>query len=222
MKEEIENSDLLRVSSVRQAAYLRNVQNVQILRNFMTPEGLTVGTLAQRLGWPPVRAYREVRKLEELHLLEVLRVEPRAGKPLKIYHCPYRQFFLPLKLLSVEEFLRDSFQPYETQIRNELALAVQDGPDGVAGFTVGIHGEGIGFLPTTRSGEVWFPEGPGHPAVHFSIGPLYLDYEQAVALQQELQLLFEKYGQFGGAGRYLHHVILTPDTSGKTRLERSR
>lgn len=220
MTDQREHSGLLRVNSAEQAAYLRNVQKVQVLRAFMTPEGMTVGRLAKRLDWPPVRAFREVKKLEQLGLVQLLREEPRAGKPVKVYSCPYRQFFLPTELLSVEDYLTESFQPYESQIKTELALAVQEGEGGVAGFLVGLSGEGVALFPATRRAQPWFPDAPQAPAAHFSIGPLYLDYAQARALQAELASLLERYGQLGGSGRYLHHVILTPDMSGNTRPER--
>ena len=95
-----------------------------------------------------------------------------------------------------------------------VALAARAGESGVAGLLVGAFGEGVALLPADREGRPWNPEQPGGPALFYGIGPLFLDYGQARALQAELQALFGRYGQQAGPARYLYQVIFTPDSRG--------
>ena len=205
-----------RVTSPQVADTLRQLEQVQALRPFMTPEGCTVSAFAARMDWPHLRAYRQVKRFEALGLLVETRQERRAGRAIRHYRCPHRQFFLPAHLVSIEEYLEGSFQPHEGFIKAQLAQAAQSGPRPVAGLLVGAfgEGEGVALMPADRDARPWSPDTPDAPALHYGIGPLYLDYAQARALQAELGELFERYGQLGGPARYLYHVILTPDMSG--------
>lgn len=214
MEDDCESSVPLVVDSPEVAEVLRRVKNVQMLRHFMSGEGCTVSAFAERMNWSPLRAYRQVKAFERLGLLQVLRSEKRAGRAIQHYVCPWRRYFLPAALVSVEEYLQESFQPHEGQIKHELALAARAGESGVAGLLVGAFGEGVALLPADREGRPWNPEQPGGPALFYGIGPLFLDYGQARALQAELQALFGRYGQQAGPARYLYQVIFTPDSRG--------
>ncbi|SEI92328.1 hypothetical protein SAMN04488058_102229 [Deinococcus reticulitermitis] len=203
-----------RVTSPEVADVLRQVQNVQRLRHFMREGGSTVSAFAAALDWPTLRAYRQVKTFERLGLLREERQERRAGRAVRWYVCPHRRYFLPVPLVSVEDYLESSFQPHEGFIKAQAAQAAQSGPNPVKGLLVGAFGEGAALVPADRCGEPWTPDFPGAPALHYGIGPLFLDYAQAKALQQELTELFGRYSQLGGAARYLYHVMLTPDASG--------
>lgn len=202
------------VTAPEVAEVLRQVKNVQRLRHFMTPTGSTVSAFAAAFDLPHLRAYRTVKHFEALDLLRVHRTEKRAGRPVLYYRCPHRRYFLPASLVSIEDYLHDSFQPYEGQIKQELARSAQSGPDGVAGLLVGAFGDGVALVPADRNANPWNPDQPGGPALHYGIGALHLDYAQARQLQEELQALFERYGQQGGPARYLYQVMFTPDSRG--------
>ncbi|MFC6616661.1 ArsR family transcriptional regulator [Deinococcus radiophilus] len=211
MKPADENS-VLHVQTPQVAAAVSQVEHLRRLRHFMTnPAGMTVRQFAQAVGWPDVRAYRLVQRYEQLGLLRLVREQPRSGKPLRYYHCPYRQFFIPLALMSVQDYLDLSFAPYERAMRDQLAAAVSDGPLAVGGFLASAEQEhAISLLPATREGQPWNPLQPDTSAVHFGLGPLYLSHTQAKALQLDLLELFERYGQLDGPARYMYQVMLTP------------
>lgn len=205
----------LQVGSAEVAEVVTRVQQLQELRHFMTDEGSTVRHFARAMDWSDVRAYRQVERYLSLGLLAVLREQQRAGRAIKVYHCPYRSFFVPFSLFSAEEYLALSFQPYEADIRAQLAQAVRTGPDALGGFLCEAVGEqGVALVPADRQGRPWQPGAPGGPALHYSICPLYLSYEQAQDMARELEAVLEKYGQLGGSARYLYQVILTPDQRG--------
>ena len=130
MEDDCESSVPLVVDSPEVAEVLRRVENVQMLRHFMSGEGCTVSAFAERMNWSPLRAYRQVKAFERLGLLQVLRSEKRAGRAIQHYVCPRRRYFLPAALVSVEEYLQESFQPHEGQIKHELALAARAGESG--------------------------------------------------------------------------------------------
>ena len=203
MEENSESSPPCVVSSLEVAKVLSQMESVQQLRHFMTAEGATVSAFAKMQGWSPLKAYRRVKSFEALGLLRVCRTEKRAGRAVRHYRCPHRQYFLPASLLSLEAYLRESFQPHEGQIKQELAEAAQSGQNPVAGLLVGAFGDGVALLPADRNGHPWAPDAPQSPAMFYGIGPLFLDYAQARALQEELQDLFGRYGQQAGSARYL-------------------
>ncbi|RJF75667.1 ArsR family transcriptional regulator [Deinococcus cavernae] len=214
MEQWTESSLPARVTSAEVAQVLRKVEHVQQLRHFMTPRGSTVSEFAAAQGWPHLKAYRQVKLFEKLGLLEVSHSEKRAGRAIHYYRCPSQRYFLPASLVSIEEYLNQSFQPHEGQIKHELAEAAQSGDNPVAGLLVGAFGDGVALLPADREGQPWSPDAPESPAMFFGIGPLFLDYPQAKALQAELQEVFERYGQQAGGARYLYQVIFTPDSTG--------
>ncbi|MHA0036467.1 ArsR family transcriptional regulator [Deinococcus sp. PESE-13] len=214
MEDFSESSPPCVVSSLEVAQFLQQVETVQQLRHFMTAEGSTVSAFAQVQGWLPPRAYRRVKDFERLGLVQVCRTEKRAGRAVQYYRCPHRRYFLPASLVSIDDYLQESFQPHEGQIKHELARAAQSGQNPVAGLLVGAFGEGIALLPAGRDATPWTPDAPQSPAMFYGIGPLFLDYAQAKALQEELQALFGRYGQQSGAARYLYQVIFTPDSRG--------
>ena len=214
MEAKRESSSPCVVTRPEAAQVLSKVEYVQQLRPFMTSQGLTVGAFAELQGWSTLKAYRQVKRFESLDLLRIAHTKKRAGRSVHFYHCPHQRFFLPASLVNIEEYLTESFQPHEGQIKRELAEAAQSGPNPVAGLLVGAFGEGVALLPANRNAEPWTPETPGTPAMFFGIGPLFLDYSQARALQAELQELFERYGQQAGSARYLYQVIFTPDSRG--------
>lgn len=211
MKGDTESRLPLRVTSAKVAQLLRQVQNVQMLRHFMRPQGSTVSAFASAFELSHLKAYRQVKTFEDLGLLQVVQQEARAGRAVRWYRCMHQQFFLPAEWVSLEEYLHDSFQPYEGMIKSQLAKAIQEGPHAVAGLLVGAAGqEGVVLVPANAQGQPWSPDFPHAPAVYFGIGPLHLSYQQAKALQHEMTELFDKYRNMQGAGRYVFQALLTP------------
>lgn len=199
-----------RVTCPQAADVFRNVGEFRLLLHFMRPEGSTVAALAAERGLSLNAAYRKVQKFCRLNLLAVLREEHRAGRAVKVYRCPHTAFFISRDLISIEEQLTETFGPYEQLLRRNLLEASANAVNPVEGLLFQVRPDGLWLLPATRSGERWRPDRPGTPAHVHSSGPLYLDYQDARALERELYDLFDRYRGRRGAAPYLLHMVLTP------------
>lgn len=199
-----------RVTTSQVADVFRSVWEFQLLLHFMVPGGSTVAALAAANDLSVNAAYRKVQKLCQVGLLEVLREERRSGRAIKVYHCPHTSFFIPRGLISLEEQITETFEPYQELIRQKLIEASRQGPNPVEGLIFTVGEGGLWLLPATADGERWRPDFPGTPAHLHSSGPLYLDYVQARALERELYELFDRYREYRGANPYLLHMALVP------------
>ncbi|ADV65862.1 ArsR/SmtB family transcription factor [Deinococcus maricopensis] len=192
------------------ADVFRNVLAFKMLLHFMRPDGATVSTLADTHGLTLNAAYRKVKRLERLGLLRVLREEQRAGRAVRVYVAPHRAYFIPRTLVSLEEQMRETFEPYQELMRQHLARVSANGHNPVGGLLFRAEADGLWLIPATATGEKWRPDVPGTPAYYHGSGPLYLDYAQAKALERELYALFDRYRQQRGPHQYLMHAFLTP------------
>ncbi|AFZ67708.1 hypothetical protein [Deinococcus peraridilitoris] len=200
----------VRVISPEVAKVFQNVREFQMLLHFMPVYGSTVSSLADAFGLALHAAFRKVKKFERLGLLSVLREERRAGRAVRHYICREHSFFLPRELLSLEEQMRETFEPYHELMRQQLALASTTGPNPVAGLIFQARHDGLWLIPANAHAQKWDPNVPGTPAFFHGSGPLLLDYPQAKALERELYELLDRYRTHQGSGLYLAHAFLTP------------
>ncbi|MEW6420099.1 MAG: helix-turn-helix domain-containing protein [Deinococcota bacterium] len=194
----------------RAADVFRNVGEFRLLLHFMGPEGSTVAALARRHGLSLNAAYRKVQKFGRLGLLTVLREERRAGRAVKVYGCPHQSFFIPRDLIPLEEQVTETFGPYQHLLAQKLIEASRHPANPVGGLIFTVRAGGLWLLPATERGERWRPDVPGTPAHVHSSGPLYLDYQEARALERELYALFDRYRRRRGSAPYLLHMVLAP------------
>lgn len=86
--------------------------------------GASVGGAAAYLGVKANTLLRQVRRLVGLHLLEVVRVEARAGRAIKRYQVTSQQFFVPFGVtdaLTLEDLLLRAVEEPNRVIARALA-----------------------------------------------------------------------------------------------------
>lgn len=192
---------------------LQQRDNVLLLRRFMG-EGSTVAAVAREAGLALHVVYRFTRRLEALGILQVARLEKRAGRSMKVYRCPVRRFFIPQHLCSLDEFFWHEFEPVLQTIQQNLIRFIQEGPQGVKGVLVGdlvadnwIVSAGADAMPWPAEGWGPTPQTPPSVALHHE---LQLDYEKAKAFNEELFELVERYRAESGSGTYDFLLMLAP------------
>lgn len=197
--------EVIRVTSAEVAELLQQRETVLLLKRFMG-EGRTVAAVAREAGLELHVVYRFARRMAALGVLEVVRLEQRAGRGMKVYRCPVRRFFIPEHLCSLEEFFWHEFEPVLQTIQRNLTRTIQEGPHGVKGVLVGdlyadnwIVSADANAVPWPS--EEWGPT-PEAPPVVALTHELHLDYEKAKAFNDELFELIERYRAEAGSGTY--------------------
>ncbi|MBZ9715012.1 hypothetical protein [Deinococcus multiflagellatus] len=207
------SSDVITVTSLDVARCLGQLEQVQLLRLFMGPEGNTVAAAARQLNLPLQTVYRRVKGLLRLQLLFPLREVRRPGRSVQVYRCPARRFFIPRTLVPLDAYLWEGLEPFMQAFRSEFQYALEHDPQPVAGMLTGELPGGFLFTFADQHREPWPAPNQPVPAVISLFQTIRMDYAQARAFNQELQALVERHNQAGGAGTYLLGLFLTPTRS---------
>ncbi len=201
------------------AKALTQLKTTQLLEPFMKRE-LTLSEAAKELGVKLPKLHYHVNKFMEFGLLEVARIEARAGRPLKLYRSTAHTFFVPYHLTPSEtlaQLLGDLMVPSERRFHREAAHALQTlDPEWGLSITCPPD-EGVSYALAPRATD-FVPRlvesvlKPDAPALFLSDGTLELDFRTAKALQKDLINLFGGYRQKQEAGgqRYAYRLGLTP------------
>ena len=209
------------VTDPEAANLLSDPAQLELLEPFFQGE-VVLGELAKVLGLKLNTLLYRVNKLIDLGLVEVVREEPRRGKPVKIYRAAAKAFFVPFESttsVNLRGLLESITREGERLFYRETARALQ-----TLAPSWGLHivlneqkhlavrvtdGEG-GYKREFDDTDSFF--GPAAPALFFGDGTLTLNFAAAKEMQRELSDLFKRYTdkQKAGEQRYAFRLGLTP------------
>lgn len=177
----------------------------QLLKPFLREE-TTIARAARELGVPLGALHYRVTQWCRAGLLEVVRVEPRRGRPVRVYRAVSRSFVIPAALLGTADLARlTAGHSWEEEVR--AAAARHDPlPDLDA----------VRVYLTARGNLEWaFDLAPRrNPARELLIrlrdASLFLDPADAEAFAGELLALHDRYRLKRGARRYGLLLDLVP------------
>ena len=210
---ETESPRVLRVENPEAAAVLTTPRTLRQLEPFLAREA-TVKEVAQETGEKPNTVLSRVRRFLGLGLLEVVREAPRQGRALKIYRSVADGFFVPFEATSAESLEaalaeRDAY--WQDLLRRNVVRARLEK---VETYGTRIYRDARGRLQVQMAVT---PEqnhttlAPNDPAVLSAWrDAVYLDFEDAKALQLEMFDLLKRYQQPRGAQRYIVRLGLAP------------
>jgi hypothetical protein len=199
----------------------------ELLKPFML-EARSVTSVAVQAGLPINAVHHRVRQMHTLGLLEVARLEPRAGRSIKHYQSTAQGFFVPFVATASEGlsgFVRMQMQPYFEAFMDLLARSgsslVKDIKEaGMRMFNAGgyIH---IDLSPRGQGFDFQEFLHPDAPALMSSFVELKLSHSDAKKLQLEMLELLERYGNLSGTEHSgtAHHVVHLGLVPGQMPLE---
>lgn len=190
-------SSSLTVTDPRQAELMIHLEFVPIM-DALTGAESSVGALAKALGWPLDATHYRVKKLWQAGLLQVVREEKRAGRPVRIYRAVADAFFLPYSAFTSatleEKFLRHELSVARALVRSYVRLLHDSYPQ---------PGSLGPYIYRDQHGKVTedLATGPGQPLDLDAVFPtameqlrgLSLSDAQARELKAELDTLAAKY-----------------------------
>ena len=217
----MENPDVrVRVVTDPEAAnLLADPAQLELLEPFFRGD-VVLGELAKELGVKLNTLLYRVNKLIELGLVEVVREEPRRGKPVKIYRATAESFFVPFESttsVSLGGMLAGLTREGERLFYREAARALQTFASSWGLHIVLNEQKKLMLVITDSQGgyteasiDIFF--GPSAPALFLGDGWLTLDFATAKKMQRELFDLFKRYtdAQKPGEQRYAYRLGLTP------------
>ncbi len=164
-----------------------------------------------------------VKKLLKLELLEVVRTEPRAGKPIKVYRAPAEHFVVPLNAVSAATFealLAQHHATWEELLRKSLVGSAHDAFERLHTWSLVVSkGEkAIRIDVTPEAGDDAFGYDSMRQRLLTATAPALLDcwvpiglsFEDAKNFQKELSDLLDRYEARPGAQDYLARIALAP------------
>jgi hypothetical protein len=188
----------------------------ELLKPFML-EARSVASVATQMGLPLNMVHHRVRQMHNLGLLEVTRLEARAGRGIKHYQSSATGFFVPFVATTFEGFsgfVRMQMQPYFVAFMDLLARSGGDLVQNIeeAGMRVFNAGGYISTDLSPRGQGFDFAEflQPDAPALMSSFIELRLSHSDAKKLQHEMLELLERYANLGGTEHHIAHLGLVP------------
>lgn len=174
----------------------------------------TVTQAARETGTKPNTVLSRVRRLVSLGLLKVVREEPRGGRAVKVYRSSADVFFVPYEATtadSLESALAERDAYWQALLRRNVVRARREA---VGTWGTRIYRDARGRLQVQTAVDPFqnfTTLHPGGPAVLSAWrDSLFLDFDDAKALQQEMFALLKRYGQKRGSQRYIIHLGLAP------------
>jgi hypothetical protein len=210
------------IESPEAARILTDLTELYYLEPFFGRER-TVKEAATALGATIDDVYFRVRRAERLGVLRVIKLEPRAGRAVKRYTSVADGFFVPYRVAPVggfEALVLGIDLRLERLLIRSLLNANHD-ESRAANFGLRLFRDHAGEVQIEAA---FGPEEPydflepGSPATYSMWPQLNLDFEDAKALQREMDALWKRYAAKSGAQRYLLRLGMTP-ISGKTVLD---
>jgi hypothetical protein len=183
-------------------------------RRWLTPfiEGdCSVGDAARALKVNPTVMYKRVQRMLGLGLLHETRVEARAGKPIRYYRSVARTFFIPYRVYPPEHVNLANRLLYQEAFQRALERVYRDEyfVERDLGVRTVLAPSGDSYLEiVTSTGEVWDYLGDDAPVIAAGWNPVWLNPEDAKALQREVVALLTKYLNKRGSRAYLTGLFL--------------
>ncbi len=211
--EEQKSPSILSVHNPEAAAVLTNPHTLRQLEPFLARD-VTVKEVARETGEKPNTVLSRVRRFLRLGLVEVVREEPRQGRAVKVYRSKADGFFVPFEATSAESLEaalaeRDAY--WQDLLRRNVVRARLER---VETYGTRIYRDARGRLQVQMA---LTPEqnhttlASDDPAVLSAWrDAVYLDFEDAKALQREMFDLLKRYQQKRGAQRYIVRLGLAP------------
>jgi len=201
------------VTDPRLADLLTDPELLKQLEPFLGRD-CTVAEAARQTGSLPNTVLARVRRWLGLGLLVQTRTEKRAGRAVKHYRTTADAWFVPFDNTSAAT-LAESLAGRDAYWEERLRGAVVAAREELAGsWGTRIYRDGRGRLQiqmAVNPESNWTSLAPDRPAVLAAWRDgLYLDFEDAKRLQQELFSLLLKYQRLDGAQRYLLRLGLAP------------
>ncbi len=207
------SSGTLTVTDPAAAAALTHPKTLRQLEPFLNRER-TVLEAARESGVKPNTMLARVNRFLNLGLLVVTREVPRAGRAVKVYRSRAESFFVPYEITpseSLEAAMRERERYWEELLRKNV---VRVRSEDVGSWGTRVYRDARGRLQVQaavtpeRNYTLLAPERPA--ALSAWRDALYLDYDDAKTLQQEMFALLKKYQKKAGAQRYILHLGLAP------------
>ena len=203
-----------RIEDGEAARLLTTLEELRFLEPFLGAER-SVKEAADALGVPLDALYFRVRRAERLGLLRVTRLEARAGRAVKHYATVSDGFFVPFLAVPDADFEGLSLGldlPLERRLIRNILVAGHD-ESRAALFGIRIYRDPWGCLgvdAATGPHEPYDFLEPRNPATYTAWPELNLDFEDAKALQREMDALWRRYADRGGSQRYSLRLGMAP------------
>lgn len=195
------------------AEALMDPDTLHLLEPFLGRER-SVGQVARETGVKPNTMLRRVQRLQALGLLEIAREIPRKGRAIKLYRSSAEVFFVPFEATGADTLEaalagRDAY--WERLLRRNVVRLRRE-HHGSWGTRIyrDPHGRlqiqtAVDEMRNTTSLDA------GAPAILSAWRDrVYLDYEDAKALQRELFELLLRYQRLGGSQRHVVRLGMAP------------
>jgi hypothetical protein len=202
---------------------VRIVRDEAAARALVRPSGLrrlepfmgaprTVLEVAQASGEKPNTVLRRVQRLRALSLLEVADEQPRAGRAVRRYRASADVFFVPFEATGaadLEDALAERDAYWERLLRRHVVRARSEAM-GTWGTRIYRDVRGRIQVQTAVSPDANASMlDDGMPAALSAWrDQVWLDHDDAKALQRELYAVVQRYQRARGAQRYVVHVGL--------------
>ena len=210
---EPQSPSLLIVTSPEAADALVNPLTLRQLEPFLG-RNCTVSQAAEETGAKANTVLSRMRRFVTLGLLKVVREEKRKGRAVKVYRSAADVFFVPFETTSAESLeamMRERDSYWETLLRRGVVRARAEDV-GTWGTRVYRDERGRLQVQTAVTPERNYTMlDADRPAVLSAWrDSVYLDFEDAKALQQEMFALLQRYHQKRGAQRYVVRLGVAP------------
>jgi hypothetical protein len=208
------------IESQAAADFLGNPRTGALIGPFIERE-TTIKHAAEKLKISPLRMFRAVKKMEDLNLLRVARVETRRGRPLKHYRASSDAYFVPYRVTGSDS-LEDFLMVQDDHLRRVFVRSFAEyllGVLGEQGSDPGrlIYRDHNGSVVTHSVGGLDDPRGTETPILEddaylgwSNYSMLKLDLERSRELKRELVTLFEKYRAGSGERGFVVRLGMAP------------
>jgi hypothetical protein len=205
------NKNWFRVEDPRACTVLTDRALLCVLGQFMGQES-TISKAANNLKMTVTAVYKLVKRFEALRLIRVVRSEARNGRPTRFYRSVAESFFIPFRTHPIESISQQNWALHQTSFRRGLERLYREErfveQDWGVCTTTALTGE-VYLEITSGSDAAWDYLNPEAPAVLSGWNPVFLDFEDAKAMQAELMAVALKYMEKRGARKYLLGLFMT-------------
>lgn len=201
------------VSNRHMADLLTDPATLRQLEPFLGRD-VSVGQAAAETDQKPNTMLSRVRRLVTAGVLRETGRIRRRGRPIRLYRSVADIFFIPFDVTSAESLeaaLAEREAYWERLLRSNVVRARQE-RIGVWGTRIYRDGRGrLQIQTAVRPDRNYTTLDPSGPAVLSAWRDrVYLDFEDAKALQREMFELLQRYQKKQGAQRYIVHLGLAP------------
>jgi predicted transcriptional regulator len=198
------------VTHPKAIAWLIRMENLKILEPFMT-QALTISHAAQVLNISVNKMYKIIKRLEQLKLVQIVRREKRSGRSQCYYQAVSKEFFIGANKVSLDTVLNSLSASFEQGLNKGFETIWQE--QGVLGHRIYLEKDGqISIRAASSPGVNWSRGNSDSALFNMWLVPT-LDYNDACALQHDLQQVWEKYRYKKGSQRYIVRLAMVASSN---------